>query len=244
MASRPCRGDGGADFTGAEDGDVHGRASFIPRQNSSLAHVVRVMLYVGTSWVGQMHRYILSLMVLLMVMGSAHAQGMLRNRTMLLHDSVQGTQVIFLGPSNKTYLWHRSTDQIVSGRWSTQTSGGLPAICLRYGGTDYNPATGSSGRDPECVNVMTLLEKTSEQVDGDLFGLATRGTAPFQLGTGRTTIRELASRAGVAVTGAVGGSGIMRPGGPLPSREQLCFGLKPEMYARCMDTDADPNTPQ
>ncbi|SEQ39855.1 hypothetical protein SAMN05428969_2919 [Devosia sp. YR412] len=165
---------------------------------------------------------------------------------MMLHDAVQGTQVIYLGRSNKTYLWHGSSDQIIAGRWSTRTLGTYPdTICLPYGGSDYNPVTGRPGRDPECQHVMKLLALTYEQVDGDLFGLATRGAAPFPLGAGRTTIGDLASRTGVALTGPViGDEGIVRPGGPQPTRAQMCMGLKPDMYARCMDSDGDPNTPQ
>ena len=183
---------------------------------------------------------------LLLLAGTASAQDFLRERTMMLHDPVQGTQVIFLGRSNNTYLWHRSSDQIVSGRWSTRSSGTYPdTIRLRYGGSDYNPVTGLPGRDPECVHVSNLIAKTYEQVDGDIFGLSTRGAAPFQLSAGKTTIGKLASRAGVALTGPViGDEGIVRPGGPLPTRAALCMGLKPDMYLRCMDTDGDPNTPQ
>ena len=46
--------------------------------------------------------------------GSAHAQDMLRDRAVLLHDGSLGTQVIYLGRFNKTFLWHPSSSQVIS----------------------------------------------------------------------------------------------------------------------------------
>lgn len=131
-------------------------------------------------------------------MGGANAQDLLMERTILMHDGVQSTQMIFLGRSGKTYLRHPSSDQIIPGRWSTRASGSYPdTICLRYGGSHYNPVTCD---DEQCTYVQALLAKTTEQAEGDFFGLSGRTEAPFQLSTRKTTIAALASKGGCTVT--------------------------------------------
>jgi hypothetical protein len=48
---------------------------------------------------------------------------MLKDRTVLLHD---GTQIIYLGRSNKTFLWHPSNAQVIPGWWTTRATGEYP----------------------------------------------------------------------------------------------------------------------
>ena len=156
--------------------------------------------------------------------GIANAQDPLLGRTVMLHDANQGTQVIYLGRAGRTYLWHPSSQQVISGRWRVEASGGYPdTICIGYGANRYNPVTGLQYGNTHCTKVQELLAKTYEQVDGDLFALSSRTDAPAQLGASKTTLGVLADRAGVAVTGPViGKAGIIRPGGPAPTMNDFC----------------------
>ena len=143
-----------------------------------------------------------SVVLVLCFVGSGHAQDMLKDRTVLLHDSAQGTQIIYLGRSNKTFLWHPSSAQVIPGWWTTRASGEYPdTICLRYGSEKYSPVTGETDWNTQCTHVQRLLDKADQQVEGDIFGLSARTDVPFQLNSGKTTIPALAQRAGVAVSG-------------------------------------------
>lgn len=153
------------------------------------------------------------------------AQDLLMQRTLLLHDSAFGSQVIYLGRSGKTFLWHPSSDQVIGGRWSTRSSGSYPdTICLRYGGSEYNPVT---GQGDQCTHVTALLAKTVEQADGDYFLLSDRKEVPFPLSARRTSIEALATKSGIATApDIVETPGLIRPGEPLPDMGFLC-----EQYA-------------
>jgi hypothetical protein len=170
-----------------------------------------------------MRRFLISLSLFVALAFGTLAGEPLMERTVMLYDASQGTQVIYLGRSGKTYLWHPSSTQIVSGRWSTRASGEYTdTICLGYGSSKYNPVTGQSDGSTHCFKVQQLLSLHHEQIDGDAFRLASRTEAPFQL-SGRTSLAAIAEKAGVGLTAPViGEAGITRPGGPAPTMDDLC----------------------
>lgn len=181
-----------------------------------------------------------SLVLALCFVGNAYGQDMLKDRTLLLHDGTQGTQIIYLGRSNKTYLWHPSSAQVIPGWWTTRATGEYPdTICLRYGSEKYSPVTGKTDWNTQCTHVQRLLDKADQQVQGDVFGLAGRADVPFQLNPSKTTLPALAQRAGVAVTGPViGEAGIVRPGEGPKGMNDLCETIRihQQMFGEQDDT--------
>ncbi len=67
-------------------------------------------------------------------------------------------------------------------------------ICFRYGTNTYNPETGLRGGSWECQPLSHYRKYIVGKVQGDPFGLSTRGIVPFVLSRNRTTFDELYAR--------------------------------------------------
>lgn len=191
-----------------------------------------------------MRTFALSLLFAVVFCVATVAQSLPRYRTILLHSAELGTQVIYLGSWGKTYLWHPSSDQIIPGRWSERASNGgafNDMICLRYGGSDYNPLTGLGGKNPECLNFINLAAMALETIAGDPFALEQRDAVPFQLSSRKTSLAVLADKAGAQLAGEIRrpSEGVIRAGDAPPTIQEICGFLKnreiPENQVLCAE---------
>jgi len=120
-------------------------------------------------------------------------------KTNMSFDPGHGTQVEYLQASGGAYLWYPGNKIVLPGRWKMEA--GTPTepaqICFRYGPNTYNPVTHVYGDVWECERVAVYAAVLAEQTKGDVFGLAHRGTVPFVLQRGQSTLEQLAQQAGM-----------------------------------------------
>jgi hypothetical protein len=112
--------------------------------------------------------------------------------THLSFDSSHGSQLFYLSPGGKTYLFYPGNERILRGEWQWQ--GG--ALCFRYGADTYNPALGTSGGQWSCADPQKLAQTVKERSGGDPFRLGERTRVPFVLSAERTTLQALYERFG------------------------------------------------
>ena len=145
----------------------------------------------------------------------------LTDRTNMSFDPGHGTQVEYLQAGGATFLWYPGNSIVLPGHW--KMDGGTqqhPAeICFRYGPNTYNPVTHVYGDKWECEGAALYAALVTEQAKGDVFGLAGRASVPFALPAGRTTIEQLAKRAGLQ---ANLGSTVVSP---KPSEPAIAAGM-------------------
>jgi hypothetical protein len=133
----------------------------------------------------------LALVLLLLVAGATASMAQqLGNYTNMMRDREHGTQIEYLTTNGKAFLWYPGNDVILEGRWKREGS----EMCFRYGENTYNPATGQQGGGWECMPFDIYWWVVEERMPGDIFGLATRGAAPFKLDPKRTTLEKLLAR--------------------------------------------------
>lgn len=103
--------------------------------------------------------------------------------THLGYSKQHGTQVEFLSPDGRAFLWYPGNRAVVIGAWTAEPNirkdnSGPGAICFRYGPNTYNPVTRQGGGAKNCVPAKWFLHGESGYVRGDPFNLAS-GRIPF-----------------------------------------------------------------
>ncbi len=125
----------------------------------------------------------------------------LAGKTILSWDGGHGTQVEYLAPGGRSYLWYPGNQAVVAGTWSLRNrelkefGGGSyqrPEICYNYSNASYNPVTGKSG-GLECSELSNFSIYIEEMAPGDPFRLAS-GKVPFPLDKRSTTLDALFAR--------------------------------------------------
>ena len=112
-------------------------------------------------------------------------------KTHLSFDPAHGTQLFFLDPDGRTYLFYPGNESILRGDWQWQGQGGNVALCFRYGANTYNPALGTAGGGWSCADPEKLARAVKERTEGDPFRLSGRNRVPFVLSPARTNLRDL-----------------------------------------------------
>lgn len=132
----------------------------------------------------------------------------LSGKTGRSYSPAHGTQVAYLSPDSRVFLWYPGNAEVLVGEWKVAThevlsgvpqqmrdqmaafvkaqapTGGMQLLdiaylCFRYAGDSYDPATGGHGAVWECGHATEYVRlATKETADGDLFGLATRKRVP------------------------------------------------------------------
>lgn len=110
--------------------------------------------------------------------------------TNMTYEPSHGTQIEYLSPDGKAFLWYPGNARIVTGQWKLEGAD----ICFAYGGNTYNPVTGTRGGAWECMSLRTQQRGLAERAEGDIFGLARRRQVPFTLDRDRTTLQQIATR--------------------------------------------------
>lgn len=120
-------------------------------------------------------------------------------RTIVTFSAGQGTQVSYLSPTGKVYLWSPGNDTVLSGNWridprasSGQSARTYVALCFQYE-TD-TPAMGQTADQRECRPAEMMERATIDHADGDVFALAGRSAVPFRLPRDRANIATLQQR--------------------------------------------------
>lgn len=91
-----------------------------------------------------------------MIASPEFAESVLSNATIVTRDANQyrpqyGTQIEYLSPDGKTYLWFPRNQRIVQGEWKVQpNASGKSDVCFRYGANSRDPVTGKTGGAWEC----------------------------------------------------------------------------------------------
>lgn len=123
---------------------------------------------------------------------AAHVRSMYAGKTRMTYNSGHGTQIEYVAPNGRNYLWYPGNTTILRGRWRTQTAtDGAIYICLLYPSSSYNPVMQTYGGQWECEEGAHALSHTKEVLNGDPFGLARRLRPPFILPRDETTFAAL-----------------------------------------------------
>jgi hypothetical protein len=125
----------------------------------------------------------------------AEARKFLACKTHMTFSGGHGTQVSYLRSDGVEFLWYPGNAVVVRGKWNIVEHAteprGYADICFQYGANTYNPVTGRAGGNWECRPAHVFVRSTVDRADGDVFGLARRGSVPFALSSERTTINDL-----------------------------------------------------
>ena len=168
-----------------------------------------------------MRMYFLALAMVLTLTTTAHAQ--VPGWTSVLQHPVQGTQIMYFGPSGKAYLWSTRSAQVEEGRYYL---GMIEfTICFKFGADRYNPVTGLPAGRSECTSRLQLADLVTEKVEGDVFNLVAGGAVPFALGGSTLTLDRAARKAGIQLASPVINSEDLRvrPGEQIKINvEEMC----------------------
>lgn len=93
-------------------------------------------------------------------------------------SSQHGSQVEYLAPDGRTFLWYPGNTRPLPGRWKVEQRSLGALICFAYPPSSFNPATGQSGGDWQCQDGGNYVVAQSEFLDGDPFELSS-GKLPF-----------------------------------------------------------------
>ncbi len=116
-----------------------------------------------------------------------------------------GTQVEYVAPGGKSFLWFPANPLVVLGEWTLEehtfklgTREGLAIfnlvnLCFHYAGTGTGPG---AVRGVSCSPAYSYLKRLRESVEGDIFGLSRRPSPPFILDRQQTTFDTLRKKAG------------------------------------------------
>lgn len=120
--------------------------------------------------------------------------------TRLDYSTQHGTQIEYMSPTGRTYLWYPGNTQLVIGEWQTRPDrqkGG--EICFRYPSATFNPATRTFGGNWSCRRAADFIWAEEEYTKGDPYQLST-GRIPFVLPRDEELdFRSLQRKTGVAV---------------------------------------------
>jgi hypothetical protein len=141
-------------------------------------------------------------------MEPAEFRKMLIGRTWLSHSLQHGTQVTYISPGGKAFLWYPGNTVILESRWTMgerrdsfvyrHPHGAgqsfhmqmTAMICFQYSGTSANPVTGNrTGR--ECFTPRSWQQTLVESKPGDTLGLARMKSPPFPLSKAKVSIEDL-----------------------------------------------------
>ncbi|WP_186421209.1 hypothetical protein [Bosea sp. CS1GBMeth4] len=136
------------------------------------------------------------------------------DRTVLTHSPRHGTQIEYIAANGDSFLWYPGNEAILrgsfavlwenasaeiddpqDGRYRGQVK--LSYVCFRYGANSADPASARRGGFT-CGSYARQRETVKETRKGDVFGLATRSSAPFPLGREAQTIAALQKRVGAS----------------------------------------------
>jgi hypothetical protein len=118
-------------------------------------------------------------------------------KTRMTYSSQHGTQVEYVAPDGRNFLWYPGNRTVVPGRWKVDADADDPdetSLCQLYPSSSYNPATQTFGGSWECEDARRALSRTRETLIGDPFGLARRRAPPFVLAHEQTSFAELLRR--------------------------------------------------
>lgn len=101
-----------------------------------------------------------------------------------------GTQVEYLGPDGRTYLWFPGNRRLVTGHWIVRRWREKYEICFSYGRASRHFITGKTGNNLSCDLLSNYAESIAEIRQEDSFSLST-GALPFVLKRDQTTIDAL-----------------------------------------------------
>ncbi|MBH1973456.1 MAG: hypothetical protein I8H94_00080 [Rhodobacteraceae bacterium] len=105
----------------------------------------------------------------------------LSGTTALSIDTKYGSQIEYLAPDGKSYLWFPGQTRTTPGRWRVDgDSNGAPRMCFLYGANSYDPVQKTYGGAWECGNLELYLGQLLQLAKGDPFGLRD-GSAPFPM---------------------------------------------------------------
>lgn len=126
-------------------------------------------------------------------------------------DSQHGTQIEYLSPGGKTFLWYPGNTVILPGRWKREGQN----ICFSYGANTYNPATGQRGGGWECMEFRLWWWANEQRMPGDIFGLEHRTEVPYRLDRNRTTLEKVLARVSPGVEAPPLEVQVLAPGAEL-----------------------------
>jgi hypothetical protein len=115
------------------------------------------------------------------------------DKTIMFYDQSHGTQIAYFGSNAVEALWYPGNTRVVFGGW--RVSPDEKSICFKYQTNSYNPVTKRRGGTWECSPVKLHSQRIVQELDGDVFGLAS-GQVPFSLGADKlSSMAPLISRA-------------------------------------------------
>jgi hypothetical protein len=118
-------------------------------------------------------------------------------KTRMTYSSQHGTQVEYVAPDGRNFLWYPGNRTVLPGRWKVDVDPDDPdetSLCQLYPSSSYNPVTQTFGGSWECEDARHALSRTRETLSGDPFGLARRRAPPFVLAHEQTSFAELLRR--------------------------------------------------
>lgn len=109
--------------------------------------------------------------------GSAYLSG----TTALSMSPGYGTQVEYLAPDGRSFLWFPGQIRTTPGHWRVDRDGtGQPRMCFLYGADSYDPVQQTYGGNWECAALGQYFGHLMQLAKGDPFGLHD-GMAPFPM---------------------------------------------------------------
>ncbi|AUQ46086.1 hypothetical protein PhaeoP72_01793 [Phaeobacter inhibens] len=122
--------------------------------------------------------------------------------TFLDYSVQHGTQVEYLAPDGRAFLWYPGNTAVVIGQWTVKPPVGrskYARLCWKYGPLTYNPVAQNRGGEFSCVKANRHILAEEEYTRGDPFDLDGSGI-PFPLKKKRQySMKELSERSGATV---------------------------------------------
>ncbi len=112
-------------------------------------------------------------------------------KTVMTSSAGHGTQVEYVSPDGRAYLWYPGNRSVVPSLWKMSKSilFRKTNICWKYPTSSYNPATATYGGSWDCrpISQYTVVD----YANGDVFNLSGRNLVPFRLSSELTSIERL-----------------------------------------------------
>jgi hypothetical protein len=118
-------------------------------------------------------------------------------KTRMTYSFGHGTQVEYVAPDGRSFLWYPGNRKAVPGRWKVAVDVDEPdeiSLCQLYPSASYNPVTRTFGGSWECEDARRALSRTRETLSGDALGLSRSRAPPFVLARDQTSLAELLRR--------------------------------------------------
>lgn len=105
----------------------------------------------------------------------------LAGTTTLSLDERYGSQIEYLSPDGRSFLWFPGQIQTTPGHWRVERArDNQPRMCFLYGAGSYDPVQKDFGGSWECGPLALYLAHLSQLAKGDPLGLRD-GMAPFPM---------------------------------------------------------------